>query len=910
MNCRLSRVCGPQRASVRTAAVLTTTALVAVTTFVPDVVLAQDATWISNPGSGNWNDAANWSPASVPSGTATFSFSNQTAISFSSNTAVNSIQISPGAPNYVFNVLYPATVFIQGSGITGSSSAATFNLGHNTEIIFQNSSTAGSALFEVGDQANLRFRDSSTAGYANITNALGTLHFADSSSADHATIVNDGVAVTFQGTSTAGSANITNNSTLEFDDTSKAGTATIVNNGSLQFHVGSTADSANITNNGLMYFVQSSTAGNATIKNSGTIDFSLTTGPANDHNITAGSIAGNGSFFLGTNTLIVGGNNTSTEVQGTISDCGNGTQCFLFLNSGNPVLGGSLTKVGTGTLILSGINTYSGATTVNAGILDVGGSIATSAVTTVNSGGALTGSGTIGNTSIASGGTFAPGNGTPGTSMTVSGNLAFASGALYLVQLNPATASFATVAGSAALGNATVQANFATGSYIAKQYTILTASGGIAGTFGSVTNFNLPPTFGTSLSYDPNHVYLNLEFAISLLAGLNTNQRNVADALTRFFNANDGIPAVFASLSPTGLSQASGEIATGTQQATFDAMNLFMGLLTDPSVAGRGNGAGGAQAYADDSGTLAYTTRRTGDARDTLAQTPTKAVAASFDARWHVWGAAYGGTGNTSGNATLGSNNSNASAYGVVGGFDYRISPATMVGFALAGGGTAFNVNGSGNGRSDLFQAGAFVRHSFGAGYVTGALAYGGQQIFTDRTVTVAGFDHLRARFDANAWSGRLEGGYRYLTPWMGITPYAAAQFTTFDLPAYAEQVISGTGNFALNYAARDVTDSRSELGLRTDRSFGMTDGILTVRSRFAWAHDFNTDRTAAAVFQTLPGASFVVNGAAQAHDSALITAAADMKWMNGWSAVATFEGGFSNMMNSWAGKAMLRYAW
>src|SRR5207244_12548779 len=40
----------------------------------------------------------------------------------------------------------------------------------------------------------------------------------------------------------------------------------------------------------------------------------------------------------------------------------------------------------------------------------------------------------------------------------------------------------------------------------------------------------------------------------------------------------------------TALTQASGETATGTQQTTFDAMNLFMGLLTDPFVAGRGEG--------------------------------------------------------------------------------------------------------------------------------------------------------------------------------------------------------------------------------------------------------------------------------------------------------------------------------
>jgi uncharacterized protein with beta-barrel porin domain len=78
----------------------------------------------------------------------------------------------------------------------------------------------------------------------------------------------------------------------------------------------------------------------------------------------------------------------------------------------------------------------------------------------------------------------------------------------------------------------------------------------------------------------------------------------------------------------------------------------------------------------------------------------------------------------------------------------------------------------------------------------------------------------------------------------------------------------------------------------------------------FAWAHDFNPDRSIGATFQALPGASFVVNGAAQASDSALTTASAEMKWINGWSAAATFEGEFSGVTNSYAGKGVVRYQW
>jgi outer membrane autotransporter protein len=169
----------------------------------------------------------------------------------------------------------------------------------------------------------------------------------------------------------------------------------------------------------------------------------------------------------------------------------------------------------------------------------------------------------------------------------------------------------------------------------------------------------------------------------------------------------------------------------------------------------------------------------------------------------------------------------------------------------------------------------------------------------------------FRAQFDANAFSGRLEGGYRFIAPWIGgigITPYAAGQFTTFDLPDYAESGLSGASTFALD--AKDVTDTRSELGIRTDKSWAMTDGILTLRGRVAWAHDCDPDRSIGATFQTLPGASFVVNGATQASDSALVTASVEKKWLSGWSAAATFEGEFSDVTRSYAGKGVVRYQW
>jgi hypothetical protein len=128
--------------------------------------------------------------------------------------------------------------------------------------------------------------------------------------------------------------------------------------------------------------------------------------------------------------------------------------------------------------------------------------------------GTLSGAGTVTGANSTISGTFSPGNGTPGSSMAITGNLALQSGAFYMVQINPTTSSFASVTGNATLNGATVQATYAAGTYVSKQYTILTATGGVNGTFASA-NTNLPAGFKTSLSYDANDVFLNLSLAFT-----------------------------------------------------------------------------------------------------------------------------------------------------------------------------------------------------------------------------------------------------------------------------------------------------------------------------------------------------------------------------------------------------------
>jgi outer membrane autotransporter protein len=211
-----------------------------------------------------------------------------------------------------------------------------------------------------------------------------------------------------------------------------------------------------------------------------------------------------------------------------------------------------------------------------------------------------------------------------------------------------------------------------------------------------------------------------------------------------------------------------------------------------------------------------------------------------------------------------------------------------------------------------VFQAGAFIRHNIGQAYLKGAIAYGWHDVTTDRTVALAGIDKLEGRYNAHSFGARAEAGYRFLTPWMGVglTPYAAGQAITYYLPGYGEQVALGLNTFALNYAARDVTPARSEIGLRTDKSFALRTALVTLRSRAAWAHYFDDNRSLTASFQTFAAPSFVVTGAAQARDVALVSASADVRWMNGISVAGVFEGEFSGQTRGYAGKGIVRYQW
>ena len=288
------------------------------------------------------------------------------------------------------------------------------------------------------------------------------------------------------------------------------------------------------------------TVGGITNNAGGTITVALG-GTVKDDLNNAGVVTNNGAYVA----------NVATNT-GTVTNSGIWTGNVV---SNTGTINNNLTWTGTvsnaGTFnnnagaTVSGLLTNTAGTTVNNGALNGGANV---------SGGTFTGSGTVANLTV-SGGIFAPGNGTPGSSMTVTGNLAFQSGALYLVALNPATASLRQGDRHRVAERRRGGGRILAGNYVCEAIHHPDRGRRRQRHLRFVrSTLNVPTNFTTSLSYDANNVFLNLDLALAKYAGLNVNQQNVANALINFFNATGGIPAVFGTLTPGGLTQASGEL--------------------------------------------------------------------------------------------------------------------------------------------------------------------------------------------------------------------------------------------------------------------------------------------------------------------------------------------------------------
>ena len=310
-----------------------------------NAVYAGSATWNNNPTSGDWNNAANWMPATVPNGahdTATFDVSNVTDVSVQASDILKGMTFHPLAS--------PFTISIGGSVAVGSLTLGSAGIVNNSGTT-QNLLIAG---LSTDLQASLTFIGTATAGNGTVitNNPYGTTTFADSSSAGGATFINQskgGLGMTvFRDNSTAANGIFTNEAgdgtfggQINFEDDSTAGAGFFTNKGqSLSRGIG-----------GVISFDLNARAGTATFINE-----------ANSHGAGASmQFAGNSSADHGIFTFEGGTIGNSSNASGVFVDNATADEAVITLEPtlSNLNAGGSLSfldssTAGNSTLIAEG----------------------------------------------------------------------------------------------------------------------------------------------------------------------------------------------------------------------------------------------------------------------------------------------------------------------------------------------------------------------------------------------------------------------------------------------------------------------------------------------------------------------------------------------------------------------------
>ena len=264
------------------------------------------ATWAAQPSSGDWNTAANWVPAGVPTNTAVFGPSSQTTIGFGPGTGATVAEIAfvSGAPPYAFVFGSPAPnvplLTITGDGISNGSTNAQRLIVASSAVTYR--------------QEQLKFAGAASAGTSDVSYFVGpagsaapgggVIGFYDQSTAGSAAFTVTTGAGTPDPKSTVGGE-------VSFSDSASAGTARFTVYGST-----STTDGDTFGN---VVFHDTSTAADGTFTNAGG---TVAGGDGGNTQFYDDATAGSGKYY-NVGATVQGANGGDVAIDGT-ANAGNG----------------------------------------------------------------------------------------------------------------------------------------------------------------------------------------------------------------------------------------------------------------------------------------------------------------------------------------------------------------------------------------------------------------------------------------------------------------------------------------------------------------------------------------------------------------------------------------------------------
>ena len=600
---------------------------------------------------------------------------------------------------------------------------------------------------------------------------------------------------------------------------------------------------------------------------------------------------------------------------------------------------GTLIKAGDGTLTLNGTNTLTAATVVTGGTLVVNGSMAAAiAVTggsaivngsvrgnssvnggsfivngtgeslTVNSGtgivnGTLSGNvingGTFGGSGLAAGNVSSSGTLSPGNSigtLRIGGTLS--SSGNYRVETGGAQSDLLSVGGTATLGGGTVMVQPLTGLSAARTtYTILSAAGGLSGTFASATSS--APFLQPSLSYDANNAYLTLQVGGFAAQAQNPLQYAVGSVLdANVNNATGDFATVLGSLGIATVQQGqafmtaiSGNNYAGFSSSMVQGAQLFMNNFANQT------GGGGSPV----------------SNRVALAEACDVACDATTPPKWGAWGGALGGLGTIGASQPVGSVTYNAGGFAA--GLDRAVTDSFRLG-VTAGytTGTQWVSGFDGLGRTDTFQVGLYGGFAQDKVYADALIGYAYSWNQMWRNIPIPGLPTRTAqgRTGANQWYGQIETGYRFdlgTNANAFVIPFARLQAYTANQNAFTE---TGAQSLNLSVAQQQTNSLRSVIGAQLGGSMdlGWREKLL-MQLRLGWSHEYaDTARPVTATLAGAPVMPFTTFGVAPQRDGVVLGLSANTAIAEATSIYLRYEGDISGQDSAHAVAAGVRMTW
>ncbi|QYO77642.1 autotransporter domain-containing protein [Devosia salina] len=528
---------------------------------------------------------------------------------------------------------------------------------------------------------------------------------------------------------------------------------------------------------------------------------------------------------------------------GTINFNHTDTDYEFAVDLSRPLGSGTINHLAGVTRLSGDASAFDGTTNVTGGTLYVNNALGG----TVNvTGGALGGSGTLGTVAIASGGTVAPGN-SIGT-LNV-GDITIAAGSTYSVEVNSAGQSdLINATGTVTINGGTVTVVPFPDYALDTVYTIVTAAGGMTGTFDAA-NFGGSSLFITpTLTYDGNNAFVTLGKTTFGAVAMTPNQIAAASGADSLVSGNAVFDAIgvlgTAAQARAAFDAISGEIHASTKTALLEDSRFPREAAMDRLRVTRG-GVG-----ADDS-----------------AQ-----IEDRFSENSGPWGQGFGSWGpwDSDGNAAV---------------LDRAIGGFLMGGDAVVWENARFGVLGGysrsnfsvddrlSSGTADTYTLGVYGGGEWDSFALSGGLAHSWHSLDTSRSAAFTGFtDSLSASYGARTLQAWGEAAYGFETGAVRFEPFANLAHVSLATDGYTE---SG-GAAALSAAANVVSATFATLGLRaeTDVSLGELEAKLS--GMVGWQHAFGGAPNAQMAF-TSGGNAFTIAGVPLAQDSLVFDAGFDV---------------------------------